>query len=58
MGSSRSYKAGHTGKGRTVPADNSKMGSGESHSAKGRSANKGMHDARPVCSKGKKGMKY
>lgn len=57
MGSSKSWKAGHTGKGQTVPADNSKMGDGETHSAKGRAANKGMGDGRPVGSKGNKGMK-
>lgn len=58
MGSSKSWKGGVKGRGNTVPADSSKMGAGETHSAKGRSANKGMHEARPVGSKGSKGMKY
>lgn len=50
MGSSKSYKGGHTGRGPTVPADNSKMGQGEAHSAKGRSANPGTDKSK------KKGM--
>jgi len=53
MGSSKSYKGGVKGKGNTVPSDGSKMGSGESHSAKGRSANPGTN---PIGKK--KGMKY
>jgi len=44
MGSSKSYKAGHTGKGQTVPADNSKMGTTDTAKANSRSANPGTHD--------------